>query len=162
MPERRKNKEHWISSTWRPMMGWMYMAVCIFDFMLAPVLWSIIQAIAHGNVQSQWQPLTLQGGGLFHMAMGAVLGLSSYGRTKEKMAGVGALPDFGPGTTYQPPPPLPPDPTPAPTPAPTPEPTPAPTPAPAVVNITENFTDTTIQLSSKGQKIVPQGPHPEK
>jgi hypothetical protein len=35
----------------------------------------------------QWQPLTLQGAGLFHMAMGAVLGLSAWGRTQEKLGG---------------------------------------------------------------------------
>jgi hypothetical protein len=30
--------------------------------------------------------LTLQGAGLFHMAMGAILGIAVYGRTQEKMA----------------------------------------------------------------------------
>jgi hypothetical protein len=96
------------------MMGWMYMAVCACDFMLFPVLWSIHQALNHGQISSQWQPLTLQGAGLFHIAMGAVLGIAAYGRTKEKMAGAenGGLhsgPDlsqgFGPGagTTYVPP-----------------------------------------------------------
>jgi hypothetical protein len=29
--------------------------------------------------------LTLQGAGLFHMAMGAVLGITAYGRSKEKI-----------------------------------------------------------------------------
>ena len=36
---------------------------------------------------TQWSPLTLQGAGLFHIAMGGVLGLAAYGRTQEKMAG---------------------------------------------------------------------------
>jgi hypothetical protein len=36
----------------------------------------------------QWVPITLQGGGLFHVAMGAVLGVTAYGRTQEKVAGV--------------------------------------------------------------------------
>jgi hypothetical protein len=35
----------------------------------------------------QWVPITLQGGGLFHVAMGGVLGVSAYGRTQEKVAG---------------------------------------------------------------------------
>ena len=35
----------------------------------------------------QWVPITLQGGGLFHVAMGAVLGVSAYGRTQEKLNG---------------------------------------------------------------------------
>ena len=69
-------------------MGWMYMAVCVFDFVIAPILWSIVQAIFHGAVNVQWQPLTLQGAGLFHVAMGAVLGIAAYGRTQEKIQGV--------------------------------------------------------------------------
>lgn len=77
----------WINNKWRPVMGWMYMLVCTCDFVIFPVLWSILQALTHGNVSSQWQPLTLQGAGLFHLAMGAVLGVAAYGRTKEKVAG---------------------------------------------------------------------------
>lgn len=77
--------DHWINNKWRPAMGWMYMFVCITDFVIFPVLWSVLQAISKGNVTSQWQPLTLQGAGLFHLAMGAVLGIAAYGRTKEKI-----------------------------------------------------------------------------
>jgi hypothetical protein len=36
-------------------------------------------------VFTQWNPLTLQGAGFFHIAMGAVLGISAYGRTQEKI-----------------------------------------------------------------------------
>lgn len=90
------------------MMGWMYMAVCAADFMVFPVLWSVLQSISHGQVTSQWQPLTLQGAGLFHVAMGAVLGIAAYGRTKEKLNGAengGLSSGFGQGsgTTYVPP-----------------------------------------------------------
>ena len=82
--------EDWINKKWRPVMGWMYMGVCVFDFVIAPILWSIVQAMAHGAVNVQWQPLTLQGAGLFHVAMGAVLGIAAYGRTQEKIQGVSA------------------------------------------------------------------------
>jgi len=75
----------WINNKWRPVMGWMYMLVCTCDFVLFPVLWSVLQAVSKGQVSSQWQPLTLQGAGLFHLAMGAVLGVAAYGRTKEKL-----------------------------------------------------------------------------
>jgi hypothetical protein len=89
------------------MMGWMYMLVCTMDFVGFPVLWSLLQAYDHGQVTSQWQPLTLQGAGLFHLAMGAVIGISAYGRTQEKLNGAetGGLGSFGPGvgTTYVPP-----------------------------------------------------------
>jgi hypothetical protein len=46
----------------------------------------MLQANSHQPI-TQWQPLTLQGAGLYHMAMGAVLGLAAFGRTQEKIAG---------------------------------------------------------------------------
>ncbi len=82
-----KKDEDWMQKKWRPAMGWMYMVVCMFDMVIFPVLWSILQAVNHGQVHSQWQPLTLQGAGLFHLAMGAVLGIAAFGRTQEKVAG---------------------------------------------------------------------------
>ena len=88
------------------MMGWMYMGVCSFDFVLAPIFWSLLQSLSHGSVQTQWQPLTLQGAGLFHVAMGAVLGIAAHGRTQEKLNGANnggiSLPSNA-GTTYVPP-----------------------------------------------------------
>ena len=77
--------EDWINKKWRPVMGWVYMMTCTADFVVFPVLWSLLQAMSHGQVTSQWQPLTLQGAGLYHIAMGAVLGIAAYGRTKEKL-----------------------------------------------------------------------------
>ena len=100
-----KKKEDWMNSKWRPMMGWMYMVVCFMDFVGFPVLWSLLQMISHGNVSSQWQPLSLQGAGLFHIAMGAVIGISAYGRTQEKLGGAaGPTMQFptNAGTTYSP------------------------------------------------------------
>jgi hypothetical protein len=81
-------KEDWMNTKWRPMMGWMYMVVCICDFVIFPILWSLIQTIGGGRVETQWSPITLQGAGLFHMAMGAILGIAAFGRTQEKLAGV--------------------------------------------------------------------------
>jgi hypothetical protein len=87
IPSDSSTKEDWMSKKWRPMMGWVYMSTCTFDFVLAPILWSILQAYSGGAVTSQWMPLTLQGAGLYHVAMGAVLGLTAFGRTQEKIAG---------------------------------------------------------------------------
>jgi hypothetical protein len=101
LSERRK--EDWMNAKWRPLMGWMYMLVCTMDFVVFPILWSIHQSVSNGNVSAQWTPLTLQGAGLFHMAMGAVIGVAAFGRTQEKLAGVS----------------MPPMPTPTPTPTPT-------------------------------------------
>ena len=103
MSASEKKKEDWMNSKWRPMMGWMYMAVCSADFILFPVLWSIVQTVGHGSVNVQWQPITLQGAGLFHIAMGAVLGIAAMGRTQEKLAGAN---NGGAGGGYVPPPPV--------------------------------------------------------
>jgi hypothetical protein len=62
------------------------MTTCFCDFVLFPILWSILQALHGGQVTSQWMPLTLQGAGLYHIAMGAVLGVAAYGRSQEKIA----------------------------------------------------------------------------
>ena len=82
-----KESEDWINKKWRPAMGWMYMAVCVTDFIIFPIAWSILQAATNGSVTTPWQPISLQGAGLFHIAMGAVLGIAAYGRTKEKIEG---------------------------------------------------------------------------
>ena len=83
--ESAKKNEDWMNSKWRPAMGWMYMLVCTADFVLFPVLWSLVQVVGDGKVETQWSPITLQGAGLFHMAMGAILGIAAYGRTQEKL-----------------------------------------------------------------------------
>jgi hypothetical protein len=80
-------KEDWMNAKWRPMMGWTYMATCIFDFILGPILYNLLQYYNPGQAVGMWTPLTLQGGGLYHIAMGAIIGVSAYGRTQEKLSG---------------------------------------------------------------------------
>jgi hypothetical protein len=85
-----KPQEDWMTKKWRPMMAIMYMVVCLCDFTAFPVLWTLVQFYeteAINDAFRQWQPITLGGGGLFHVAMGAVLGVSAYGRSQEKLAG---------------------------------------------------------------------------
>jgi hypothetical protein len=86
MSASEQKKEDWMNSKWRPMMGWMYMLICTMDMVLFPILWSLLQAMTHTPI-TQWNPLTLQGAGLFHIAMGAVLGIAAFGRTQEKLNG---------------------------------------------------------------------------
>ena len=91
MSEKKERDSEWMQKLWRPAMGWMYMLICLLDMAVFPVLWSILQAVMHVPI-TQWNPLTLQGAGLFHIAMGAVLGISAFGRTQEKLAGTAANP----------------------------------------------------------------------
>ena len=142
-----QKKEDWMNAKWRPMMGWMYMLVCTMDFVVFPVLWSLIQSISHGNVATQWSPVTLQGAGLFHMAMGAVIGVAAFGRTQEKLAGANnggaGTPSFGAPST-----PAPGFSTPAPSFS-----APAPAPAPSF--------GSTPSVNASGQKVVPTFGQPE-
>lgn len=85
-----KPQEDWMTKKWRPMMAMMYMMCCLCDFAIFPVMFTIVQfweTAIQNDAFRQWVPITLQGGGLFHVAMGAVLGVSAYGRTQEKVAG---------------------------------------------------------------------------
>ena len=158
MSDSEKKKEDWMNSKWRPMMGWMYMLVCTMDFVLFPILWSAIQAIGGGQVHTQWQPITLQGAGLFHIAMGAIIGVTAFGRTQEKLGGAnngGAQI----GTTYTPPAPMA-----APSPsfsAPKPMPSfSAPAPTTSFGGNTSQFT-TTPTMSSTGKPMPIQPNEPE-
>lgn len=81
-----EQQESWMNRKWRPAMAWMYMAICILDFAIFPIAWSILQAYYDGQVVNQWDPLTLKGAGLFHMAMGAVLGIAAWSRGQEKIS----------------------------------------------------------------------------
>lgn len=92
LPTRPVKKEDWMQTQWRPLMAMMYLSVCTFDFIIAPVLWSVLQALDKGNISSQWSPITLQGAGLFHLAMGGILGIAAYGRTQEKINGTATNP----------------------------------------------------------------------
>lgn len=87
----RIGDENWIKSYWRPAMGWLYMVICFFDFVLFPALAMILPAILKGmGVESQyqvWQSLTLANGGLVHIAFGAIVGVSAWSRGREKMSG---------------------------------------------------------------------------
>ena len=88
--ETPEKNQLWIREYWRPMMAFVYTGVIIFDFVIGPIFWSIIQyyALEQGNVALQWVPLTAAAGGLFHVAMGAILGVSAYTRGMEKIRGI--------------------------------------------------------------------------
>lgn len=74
----------WMQTHWRPMMAWQYLVVCLFDFMLAPICLGWYAYITKTPIIT-WVPLTVQGGGLYHLAMGAIVGITSYGKSQERM-----------------------------------------------------------------------------
>lgn len=106
-----KHLEHGFKRFWRPLSAYVYLIICVFDFLGAP-LWiehanqtvnitafEEIRKFEHKEVQMkaiehiqlgnrEWKPLTLQGGGLFHLAFGAILGIAGFTRGKEKIAAI--------------------------------------------------------------------------
>ena len=90
----KKEGEHWMKSFWRPMMGFLYMLICAFDFIIAPMLSMAmplyLKTLGSTTVTyTQWQSLTLANGGLIHLAFGAILGITAYTRGQEKIAKMG-------------------------------------------------------------------------
>jgi len=85
----------WYQKTWLPFAAAAYILICLFDFMIMPVyvaahnsrvesrVFALLEgkdaaSFADGLVKSnqatrQWNPLTLLGGGMFHLAFGALL-----------------------------------------------------------------------------------------
>jgi cation transport ATPase len=84
-----KKEEHWMQKFWRPMMAVLYMLICAFDFIIAPFLTMampvFLKSLGATTINyTQWTSLTLSNGGLIHLAFGAILGISAWGRTQEK------------------------------------------------------------------------------
>lgn len=78
---------------WRAYAAWVYMIICIYDFLIAPISCQIYMAFNHiPPNQFFWNPLTLQGGGLFHLAYGAILGVSAWGKMQENTALINNIP----------------------------------------------------------------------
>lgn len=83
-----KKYEDWMTAKWRPMMAMTYMMINIFDFIIFPILFTVVQ-LWGGPIPNeafkQWEPMTLQYGGLIHLAFGAILGITAWTRGQEKV-----------------------------------------------------------------------------
>ena len=92
MPDKQEQKpqDDWMTKKWRPMMAVTYMAINLFDFIIGPILYNLLQYWNPGQQVGMWQPLTLQGGGLIHIAFGAILGISAWTRGQEKVEAIKA------------------------------------------------------------------------
>ena len=79
-----RRKENWIDHKWRPVAAWVYLLIVTVDFVLFPVFFAWYYYFTK-TPMIQFVPLTIQGGGLFHVAFGAIIGVTSWGRTTEKI-----------------------------------------------------------------------------
>lgn len=95
MTTRTTDINKWYQSVWLPFAAATYIVICIFDFILMPVYVTahnsrienaVLKTLdskdaaefADGLVKAnqaarQWNPLTLMGAGMFHLAFGALL-----------------------------------------------------------------------------------------
>lgn len=154
------SKGEWMQKYWRPCAAFMYITCCLADFAVFPIMFTVVQfweTQASNDAFRQWVPITLQGGGLFHVSMCAVLGVSAYGRTQEKLAGQSSVTDAAglPSPTLS-------SATPAVAPtttAPTPVPVQA-SPAPAFVPNFSSASTAPVATTASGKKIVPDAEQP--
>ena len=98
-----KTNESGFQKYWRPSVAVVYLLICIFDFIIAPS-WvglqretteQITNSIKDLPTETQiilatdaprWEPLTLMGGGFFHIAFGAIITGAAVTRGMEKTA----------------------------------------------------------------------------
>jgi hypothetical protein len=85
-----QNKETSFNTKWRPAMGWLYMVICLMDFVLFPLISIFIPVFLKINGVTvnyiPWQSITLSNGGLVHIAFGAILGVATWQQIKQKLA----------------------------------------------------------------------------
>lgn len=94
----KKNLSHSkMQKAWRPMIAYVFGSIALIDFVVFPVCWSLLQ-FYNGDPITQWQPLTLSEGGLFYLALGSILGISSWTRGQEKVEMVKKT-NFGMGSS---------------------------------------------------------------
>lgn len=90
---------------WREHASYIYMAIVIFDFLIAPIVWPLFQLAIKSPTITPWVPITLQTGGLLHLSFGAILGVSAWGKSQEKRMLYNTS-DDDEGDDYQRPPPF--------------------------------------------------------
>lgn len=83
-PKQAAKWTKWFDEKWRPAMAWQYIAICLFDFLLAPMLTGWF-AWKTGITYVPWKPISLSESGLYHMAMLTILGVATWSRGQEKI-----------------------------------------------------------------------------
>lgn len=90
-----KNNNKWYQQIWLPFAAFTYIVICIFDFVVMPIYVTAHNSkienvvfqklegkdtvtfadtlVKSNQAQRQWNPLTLMGAGMFHLAFGALL-----------------------------------------------------------------------------------------
>jgi hypothetical protein len=78
---------------WKEVLAYTFSAVIAFDFVIAPIMTMCFNVWAKAGL-GIWQPLTLQSGGLFYVAMAAILSVGAYGSMVKSRELIRNLPDM--------------------------------------------------------------------
>ena len=81
--EKSIEKGTFMDKIWKPAFAVTYMLICLFDFIVGPIIYNVLQFLNPGQHLDMWQAVTLQGGGLFHMSAGAILGIAAFNKDKK-------------------------------------------------------------------------------
>ena len=77
-------KQSWAQRNWRSHTAYAYTITCVCDFIIFPVC-AWVFAYYTKTTFVPWTPLTLQGAGLYHIAMGAIVGVTSWQKSNEQI-----------------------------------------------------------------------------
>ena len=80
-----------INRYWKDWAGLLYLFLCFTDFFVAPLMWNMrMETYCHKMVDkglvcdaTRWEPLTLQMGGMFHIAFAGILGVATWKKKEE-------------------------------------------------------------------------------
>lgn len=98
--------ELWLVKYWRPCAAWVFMIICLCDFIVMPAYMARheltidqivtitdklrpedkLNAIVQLSKKNEWTPLTTMGGGMFFIAFGSLLSVAAYGRFRVQEA----------------------------------------------------------------------------
>ena len=85
-------KQRWWKQ-WHYSASWLYLIIVAFDFFIAPIGNDIILSYFHYAIV-QWQPITLQGGGIFHFSFMAIIGIATYSKSQQMVEALKNMPDY--------------------------------------------------------------------
>lgn len=100
-------EEKWYKKAWRPALAFVYAGIVIFDFIIMPTIIELtnktitneqavvlalkftdpiiqVQSLQSFTAKRTWNPLTLLGGGMFHLSFGVLLTGAAITRGLEK------------------------------------------------------------------------------
>jgi hypothetical protein len=63
---------------WRGMAAWLYLIIVTFDFLVGPLFFGWYSFLVKAQLVQNWTPLTLGGGGLFHIAFASIIGITAW------------------------------------------------------------------------------------